>query len=152
MLGTSDAWSTSCLTHRSRKPVYHILDWLISACCWPCATPCVIPCIYCLDGQICQIIHISLKFNYVQIHSLGFLLWDPTKKGHCPYNLHLLFLFQKQGSVCNPERIFSKVLGAKSKLLLFLNISGPVFLHPAFSTTYFGPNFFELPDSQKNIR
>ena len=27
ILGTSDAWSTSCLSHRPSKPAYHIVDY-----------------------------------------------------------------------------------------------------------------------------
>ena len=28
-IGTSDAWSTSRLSHRPSEPVYHIVDWQI---------------------------------------------------------------------------------------------------------------------------
>ena len=29
ILGTSDTWSTICLSHRPSEPVYHIVDWRI---------------------------------------------------------------------------------------------------------------------------
>ena len=32
ILGTSDAWSTSCLSHRYSEPAYYIVDWWISTC------------------------------------------------------------------------------------------------------------------------
>jgi len=34
ILGTSDAWSTSCLSHRPSKPVYYIVDCQISRVEW----------------------------------------------------------------------------------------------------------------------
>ena len=33
--------------------------------------------------------------------------------------------------------------------LLFLNNNDPVFLHPAFCTPYFGPDFLKVPDPKK---
>ena len=67
------------------------------------------------------------------------------------------------GYVCNPEKKtgpkYGPEKGGCKKLghyyskreearlpLLFLNNIDPVVLHPAFSGSYFGPDFFKVPD------